>query len=99
MVVLFIGGVLFGTILGRSFKVMILVPACSVAIALVFAGPVLGERTAAQTILEAVLLVTGLQFGYAAGLASSNISAVLQAFRQVFASSTHSAGSRSLHVR
>ena len=99
MGILFIGGVLFGTILGRCFKVLVLVPSCGVAIILVLAGPTVVAQSAAQLILEAVLLVTGLQFGYAAGMASSNMSAVLQAFRKAYASASHSAGSRSLHVR
>jgi hypothetical protein len=99
MGILFIGGMLFGTILGRFFKVLILVPTCGVAIVLVLTKPVLAEHSAAQSILEIILLVTGLQFGYAVGLISSNMSAVLRGFRKVFASATHSAGSRSLHVR
>ncbi len=99
MGILFIGGVLFGAILGRCFKVLVLVPTCGVAIILVLAAPVGAGQSAAQLILEMVLLVIGLQFGYAAGMVSINFSAVLRAFRKVYASSVHSAGSRSLHVR
>ncbi len=96
---LFIGGALFGALLGRYFKVLILVPVSCVAIILVLAAPAVAARTAAQMILEIVLVVTGLQFGYAAGLASGNLSAVFRAFRKACFSSSQTAGSRSLHVR
>jgi uncharacterized membrane protein YoaK (UPF0700 family) len=96
---LFIGGALFGALLGRWFKVFILIPASCVAIVLVLAAPAVVAQSAAQMVLEIVLLVTGLQFGYAAGLATGNVTALFHGFRKAFASSSQTAESRSLHVR
>ncbi|WP_026605693.1 hypothetical protein [Methylocapsa acidiphila] len=99
MGVLFIGGLLFGTVLGRSFKVLILIPTCGLAVALLLAAPTSSAQSPMQLFLDIVLLVTGLQFGYFVGMFSTTVASVSQAIRKSLAPSSQSAGSRSLHVR
>ena len=99
MGILFVAGVLFGTILGRLFKVLILVPTCGVAIVLALAKPGLVDQSLAQSVLQVVVLITSIQFGYALGAVSSNMSAVFKGFRKTYVSHARSPASRSLHVR
>ncbi|WP_036260095.1 hypothetical protein [Methylocapsa aurea] len=99
MTILIIGGVLFGTILGRFFKVLILVPVSALAIVLVLAGPALAEHSLARALLEIFALITSLQIGYAAGVVSINIPVLSQNVRKSWtAHHTHSTASRSFHV-
>lgn len=99
MGILVIGGVLFGTVLGRYFKVFILVPACVLAIVLILAKPLPADHTFLYSLLEIVVLVTSLQFGYAIGLVSGNIPVLFSAFRKVLGHHAPTAPSRSIHVR
>jgi hypothetical protein len=68
MGVIIVGGVLFGTILGRFFKIFILVPASALAIVLVLVSPTPAESSWWQSMLEIVVLITSLQVGYFVGL-------------------------------
>lgn len=100
MGVLMIGGVLFGTILGRFFKVYILIPTCGAAIVLALAQPGLGGQSLARTCLEIIVLIASLQFGYVLGVLSSKTSVVLAGLRKTWSSSpSHGQSSRTLHVR
>lgn len=99
MGILFIGGVLFGTILGRLFKVLILVPTCGIVVILALAKPSLVEQSLAQSALQIVVLVTSIQIGYMIGAVSHNMFAVLKAIWKSCVSHAQSAASRSLHVR
>lgn len=81
MEILIAGGAFLGAVLGRAFKVIILVPASAFLIALLlmktgFAGPpVLSSFT------EIALLIVSLELGYITGLISTDIWAVRQGFR------------------
>lgn len=99
MAIIIIGGVLFGTILGRFFKVFILVPTCVLAIVAVLAKPGLSEIAWTQSLLEMAALIVSIQVGYAVGLAASNMPVLLQGARKSWAPHAQSAASRSLHIR
>ncbi|MGB7046383.1 MAG: hypothetical protein WBD65_16250 [Methylocella sp.] len=68
MAVLLIGSVLLGAVLGRFFKVWVLVPACAFVLAavLVRAGAV--EHGLLRALLEFAVLNATLQVGYVSGL-------------------------------
>ncbi len=68
MGVMIVGGILFGTVLGRFFKVYILVPASALAVVLVLASPAPPEGGLWSSMLEIGVLVTSLQVGYLVGL-------------------------------
>jgi hypothetical protein len=84
MGILVIGGVLFGTVLGRFFRVYILVPACGSAIILALARPSLAGQGLVRTLIEIGALIAGLQFGYVIGVFSSKSSTVLTRLRKAF---------------
>lgn len=65
---LFIVSVLLGAVLGRFFKVLVLVPASAFILAAVFVRSAAVEGGLPQTLLEFFLLNATLQIGYAAGL-------------------------------
>ncbi len=71
MNVMIIGGVLFGTILGRYFKVLVLVPASALAIVLVVVSPTFADNSWWYSLLEICVLVTSLQVGYLFGLVTT----------------------------
>lgn len=56
MTVLLIATALFGLILGRFFKVYILIPTCGFALALALAGPTLGYKSLTYSFLEIVMI-------------------------------------------
>jgi hypothetical protein len=90
MEILIIGGTFFGAVLGRFFKVAVLMPAGALAIALLLvkrevAGPGIG------------LLIGSLELGYVTGLISTDISAAMQDFRGFLARSRRPASSRPTH--
>ena len=45
MAMLLIGTALFGLVLGRFFKVYVLIPTCGFTLVLAFAGPTLGYKS------------------------------------------------------
>jgi hypothetical protein len=69
MAILLIWSVLLGAVLGRFFKVLVLVPACAFVLAAVLVGSANGEHGLLRPLLEFVVLVTSLQIGYVFGLA------------------------------
>lgn len=73
MTSLAIGGVLLGTVFGRFFKVWILVPACALTFAIVFASSAYYERGLASALLEFTVIAACLQIGYASGRLSGVI--------------------------
>lgn len=95
MAIIIIGGALFGAVLGRFFKVFILVPTCALAVILILAKPGLADVPWTQSLLEIVVLIASLQIGYAVGLVASNTPVLLQSARKSW--SPHA--SRSLHIR
>jgi ABC-type transport system involved in cytochrome c biogenesis permease subunit len=72
MGVIIVGGVLFGTLLGRFFKIFILVPASALAIVLVLVSPTSAETSWWQSLLEIIVLITSLQVGYFVGLVTGS---------------------------
>ena len=67
---LIIMSVLLGAVLGRFFKVFILLPACAFILAAVLVRSFAGEHGLLRTLLELALLNATLQIGYAANLLS-----------------------------
>ena len=72
MAILILGSVLLGAVLGRFFKVLVLVPAC----ALVLVRSADGEHGLLRALLEFAVLITSLQIGYVVGLVSHSIPSV-----------------------
>jgi hypothetical protein len=70
MTSLFIVSVLLGAVLGRFFKVWVLVPVCAVAFVIVAVSSAFYSQGLLAAILEFVFVATGLQMGYASGLIS-----------------------------
>lgn len=98
MGVLIIGGVLSGMILGRFLKVLVLVPVCSVFVALLLSRPIPEGYSLVYPVLEIAVLVFSLQLGYAAGLLSRNMRGFWQRARSVWTPNFQS-GWRSYHVK
>jgi hypothetical protein len=99
MEILITGGAFFGAVLGRFFKVFVLLPAGALAIALlVVRGEVVGH-TLLDSFLGIGLLIASLELGYVTGLISTDISAAAQGFRGFLAHSRRPASSRSTRRR
>jgi hypothetical protein len=67
VIILAIGSVLLGTVFGRFFKVWVLVPACALTFAIVFASSAYYEHGLLSALLEFTVIATCLQIGYASG--------------------------------
>ena len=67
MTILAICSVLLGTVFGRFFKLWVLVPACALTYAIVFASPAYYEHRLLSALLEFTVIATWLQIGYASG--------------------------------
>jgi hypothetical protein len=74
--ILLIWSVLLGAVLGRFFKVLVLVPACAFVLAAVLVRSANGEHGQLRPLLEFAVLITSLQFGYVFGLVSQLIPSV-----------------------
>jgi hypothetical protein len=70
MAILLIGSVLLGAILGRFFKVLVLIPACAFVLAAVLVRSADVERGLLRPFFEFAVLITSLQIGYVSGLLS-----------------------------
>jgi len=99
MEILIIGGVFFGAVLGRFFKVLVLMPAGTFAIALLLVKREVAGPTLLDTFLGIGLLIGSLGLGYVTGLISTDISAVTQDFRGFLARSRRPASSRPTHLQ
>ena len=99
MEILITGGAFFGAVLGRFFKVFILLPAGALAITLlVVRGEVVGH-TLLDFFLGIGLLIASLELGYVTGLISTDISAVAQGFCGFLAHCRRPASSRSSRLK
>ena len=76
MAILILGSVLLGAVLGRFFKVLVLVPACALVLAVVLVRSADGEHGLLRPLLEFAVLITSLQIGYVFGLVSHWIPSV-----------------------
>jgi len=75
------GGVFFGAVLGRFFRVLVLIPAGALAVALLLAKREIAAHTGLESLLEIGLLIASLELGYVTGLISTYISPAAQVFR------------------
>jgi hypothetical protein len=69
MLMLAIGGLVFGALLGQRFKVLVLLPASAFVTLAVSALTLARDNNALLTVLAVALVVTSLQIGYLAGAA------------------------------
>ncbi len=81
MAILLIWSVLLGAVLGRFFKVLVLVPAGAFVLATVLVRSTDGDHGLLHPLLEFAVLIASLQIGYVSGLLSLLIPSVPQ--RQV----------------
>jgi hypothetical protein len=65
--ILAIGSALLGTVFGRFFKVWVLVPACALTFAIVFASAAYHEQGLLSALFDFTVIATCLQIGYASG--------------------------------
>jgi hypothetical protein len=68
--VLLIGSVLLAAVLGRFFKVLVLVPACVFVLAAMLVKATYAEHGLLRSLLEFAALIISLQAGYVVGLLS-----------------------------
>jgi len=99
MEILFAGGAFLGAILGRSFKVLILVPVSALLIALLMlkvsiAGPLL-----LSVFVKIALLIASLELGYLTGLISTDISAAMHGIRGLWTRPRRATSSGPAHLR
>jgi len=74
--ILILGSVLLGAVLGRFFKVLVLVPACALVLAVVLVRSADGEHGLLRALLEFAVQITSLQIGCVFGLVSHWIPSV-----------------------
>ena len=81
MEILITGGAFFGAVLGRFFKVLVLMPAGALAIVLLLVKLEVAGHPWLDSFLEIGLLIASLELGYAAGLISTDICLAARVFR------------------
>ena len=74
MAILLIWSVLVGAILGRFFRVLVLVPASAFVLAAVLVRSAAVEHGLLHPLLEFAMLIATLQIGYVTGVVSSSVS-------------------------
>jgi hypothetical protein len=74
------GSAFFGAVLGRFFKVLVLIPAGALTIALLLAKREIVEHTWLHSLLGIGLLIASLELGYVAGLISTDICQAARVF-------------------
>jgi hypothetical protein len=87
MAILIAGGAFFGAILGRIFKVFVLIPAVALAIASLLVRREVAGHTLYDSFPGIGLLIASLELGYVTGLISRDISAAAQGLRGFLARS------------
>jgi hypothetical protein len=95
--ILAFGSILLGTVFGRFFKVWVLVPACGLTFAIVFASSAYCGHGLLSALLEFAVIATCLQIGYAFGLLSCVIRDAWQRLkipREIPCDSSHPAATR-----
>ncbi|HEY4848046.1 MAG TPA: hypothetical protein VIH87_09700 [Methylocella sp.] len=80
MEILITGGAFCGAVLGRFFKVLVLLPAGALAIALLLVKREVAGPTLLDSFLGIGLLIASLELGYVTGLISTDFPAAAQAF-------------------
>ena len=94
MAILIAGGAFFGAILGRIFKVFVLIPAVALTIPLLLVRREIAGPALLDSFLGIGLLIASLELGYVTGLISTDISAAAQVFRGFLARSRRPPSSR-----
>ena len=93
------GGAFFGAVLGRFFKVLVLMPAGALAIALLLVKREITGHLLLDSFLGIGLLIGSLELGYVTGLISTDISAAAQVFRGFLARSRRPSSSHPTHLQ
>ena len=83
MTIVLIGSVLLGAVLGRFFKVWVLIPASAFVLAAVLVRSAAVEHGLLRPLLEFAALITSLQIGYVSGLLSHSIPRRVAAPRKI----------------
>lgn len=78
MSILIIGSALLGAVLGRFFKVLVLVPGCAITLAVVLVRAAYVEQSVPCLALDFAVLIASLETGYASGLLSPAIPGMLR---------------------
>ena len=76
MLILAMAAILLGAVLGLRFKVLILLPAAVVAVAVMIAAASIQHSSLSVTVVDAVLVLAGLQMGYLAGAIAGGLMGV-----------------------
>jgi hypothetical protein len=98
MEILITGGAFFGAVLGRFFKVLVLMPAGALAVALLLAKREVAGPTLLDFFLGIGLLIASLELGYVTGLISTDVSAAGQGFRGFLARARRPPSPRPTHL-
>ena len=93
------GGAFFGAVLGRFFKVLVLIPAGALAIALLLVRQEVAGHSLLDSFLGIGLLIASLELGYVTGLISTDISTAAQGFHGFLARSRRPASPRPTRLR
>ena len=76
MLILAMAAILLGVVLGLRFKVLILLPAAVVAVAIMAAADSIEHNSLSTTAVDLVLVLAGLQMGYLAGTIAGGLMGV-----------------------
>ena len=76
MLILAMAAILLGAVLGLRFKVLILLPAAVVAVAIIVAAGSIEHSSFSAIAVDAVLVLAGLQMGYLAGAIAGGLMGV-----------------------
>jgi hypothetical protein len=99
MEILITGGAFFGALLGRFFKVLILVPASALLITLLLTKADVAGYPLMNSLVKVVLLIVSLELGYVTGLISTDITAAIQGFRGIWTRPRRTGSSRPARLR
>ena len=98
MEILITGGAFLGAMLGRSFKVLFLIPVCALVACLLMMKASFAGYPLLNSVVKISLLITSLELGYVTGLISTDISAALHGLRDVWTRQRRAAASRPAHL-
>ncbi|MGH6812952.1 MAG: hypothetical protein ACREDM_11640 [Methylocella sp.] len=99
MEILITGGAFLGALLGRFFKVSVLIPAGALAIALLLVKRDSAGHSLSDAFLGIGLLIASLEIGYVTGLISTDICPAARVIRGILARFRRPAPSRPTHLR
>ena len=74
MLILAMAALLLGAVLGLRFKVLILLPAAVVAVAIMVTADSIEHSSLSMTVVDVVLVLASLQIGYLAGAIAGGLS-------------------------